>query len=133
MGTRGKNEQSAGSAKEWQYAPVPSQGGDGRVFPRFYFRTLATAIIHPVPGVGMETQMCYVLTRDLSRNGVSFMHPKALDVGQRIEMVFQDGKEITAKVQQTRQLAPRCFLVGCRFTLVPDLDGKKLLAELNRK
>ncbi len=133
MATRAKNELPVESPKQRQPAPALKKGRDGRTFPRFEFHTLATATIHPAPGVGVETQMCYVLTRDLSRNGVSFVHPTKLHSGQRIEIVFQDGKKVTAKVQQTKQLGHRCFLIGCKFTMVPDLGGKKLLAELNRQ
>ena len=39
----------AESRPEMRFAPVPTADGDGRKFPRFYFRTLATATIHPVP------------------------------------------------------------------------------------
>jgi hypothetical protein len=112
-------------------APVPTS--DSRKTQRFTYRTLATAVIHPLPGIGAETQHCYVLTRDLSQTGISFMHPRKLEVGQRIELAFRDGKEVEVKVQRFCQLAPRCFLIGCKFIVVPDFSGKKQLAELNRK
>jgi hypothetical protein len=89
--------------------------GDCRQFPRFYFRTLATATIHPVPGVGSETLECYVLTRDLSRCGVSFLHPKRLSSGQRIDLAFEDGRELIVSVKRMQRLAPRCYLIGCKF------------------
>ena len=93
-----KDELLAESRRERCYAPVPSTDDDGRKFPRFYFRTLATATIHPVPVLGTETHECYVLTRDISRGGVSFLHPKKLALGQRIDLAFQDGKELSVRV-----------------------------------
>jgi hypothetical protein len=110
----------AESPQELRFAPVPVADGDGREFPRFYFRTLATATIHPVPVLGNETHECYVLTRDLSRGGVSFLHPKKLALGQRVDLAFQDGKEFTLRVRWIRELARRCFLIGCKFVAVPD-------------
>ena len=83
-----KNDLLGESPSELRFAPVPTADGDGRKFPRFYFRTLATATIHPVPILGTETLECYVLTRDLSRGGVSFLHPKKLALGQRVDLAF---------------------------------------------
>jgi len=133
MGNRGEVELLADSSSTRRYAPVPAKGKVGRQHPRFYYRTLTTAVIHPIPRVGSETQHCYVLTRDISCTGISFLHPKKLTAGQRIELFFQDGKEVTANIQHVRQLAERCFLIGCKFTIVPDFGGKKLLAALNDK
>ena len=115
------NELLTQSRQELHLAPVADgENGDGRKFPRFYFRTLATATIHPVPVLGNETQECYVLTRDLSRGGVSFLHPKKLALGQRVDLVFQDGKELIVRVRWIRQLDRRCFLIGCKFVATPD-------------
>ncbi len=114
------NELLAESRPELGFAPVPVSDGDGRRFPRFYFRTLATATIHPVPVLGTEIQECYVLTRDLSRGGVSFLHPKKLALGQRIDLAFQDGKELVVRVRWIRPLARRCFLIGCKFVAASD-------------
>jgi len=100
---------------------------------RLSYRTLATAIIHPLPGTGAEPQHCYVPTRDISKTGISFLHAKKLEIGQRIELAFQDGNEVEVKVQRFRRIGPRCFLIGCKFTVVPDLSGKNRLAELGGK
>src|SRR6185295_11860855 len=88
----------AESCREQQRAPVPSSGED-RDFPRFYFCTLATATIHPVPVIGPSLQECYVLTRDLSRGGISFMHPARLVIGQKVDLTFEDGREFTVTVR----------------------------------
>jgi hypothetical protein len=116
-----KDDLLAQTPQEQRFAPVPADDGDGdgRKFPRFYFRTLATATIHPVPVLGMDVQECYVLTRDLSRGGVSFLHPKKLALGQRVDLAFQDGRELIVHVRWIRQLARRCFLIGCKFVAVP--------------
>jgi hypothetical protein len=115
-----KNDLLGESPGELRFAPVPTADGDGRTFPRFYFRTLATATIHPVPVIGTETLECYVLTRDISRGGVSFLHPKKLVLGQRIDLTFQDGRELIVRIRWIRQLARRCFLIGCKFIAISD-------------
>src|SRR5947208_2608825 len=115
-----KSELLAESRHEVQFAPVPTKDGDGRAFPRYYFRTLATATIHPVPVIGTETQECYVLTRDLSRGGVSFLHPRRLVLGQRVDLTFEDGRELLVRVRWIKPLEKRCFLIGCRFIAVTD-------------
>ena len=115
-----KSELLSESDHEIDFAPVPTDKGDGRQFPRFYFRTLATAMIHPVPILESGSQECYVLTRDLSRGGVSFLHPKRLVLGQRIDLSFEDGREVMVSVRWMKQLAKRCYLIGCKFVAVSD-------------
>ncbi len=108
----------AESRPDLGFSPEPATDDEGRKFPRFSFRTLAIATIHPVPVLGAEIQECYVLTRDLSRGGVSFLHPKKLALGQRVDLAFQDGKEFIVRVRWIRQLARHCFLIGCKFITV---------------
>jgi hypothetical protein len=87
-----------------------------RQFPRYYFRALATATIYPAPHEsGQQPQQCFVLTRDLSRGGISVLHPRPLAIGQRLELVFEDGKELSLRVLWCRALDRRCFLMGCCF------------------
>lgn len=121
----------AESGTERRGAPAPTE--NGRTAQRFNYRSLAIAVIHPPPGIGAEVQHCFAPTRDISQTGVSFMHPRKLEVGQRIGLTFQDGREVEVRVQRIRQIGPRCFLIGCKFSVVPDFDGKKRLAELNGK
>src|SRR4051812_48910612 len=73
---------------------------DNRTAKRFAYRALARAVIHPAPSIGGETQHCYVPTRDISQTGISFVHPKKLDIGQRIELAFQDNRQVEVKVQR---------------------------------
>ena len=64
--------------------------------------------------------VCYVLTRDISRGGVSFLHPKKLALGQRVDLAFQDGRELIVRVRWIRELARRCFLIGCKFVAISE-------------
>src|SRR5437762_12709733 len=93
---------------------------DGRRFPRYYFRALAVATIHPPVGREDEpVQTCYVLTRDLSRGGVSILHPVPLFQSQRVDLTLSDGRTFTLAIRWIRQLERTCYLIGCRFGDVP--------------
>src|SRR5438128_2599370 len=110
----------AESGCESRFAPVPTADGDGRKFPRFYFRTLATATIHPVPVIGTETLECYVLTRDLSRGGICFMHPAPLSPSQRIDFEMSDGRKFTLAIRAIRREEDGRYFIGCRLADIVD-------------
>ena len=94
---------------------APSQPSENRRFERYDFRAVATATILPVPIFEGEPQECFVMTRDLSRGGLSFLHPKRLAIGQQIELSFDDGREFAVNVRWIEQLEKRKFLIGCGF------------------
>ena len=75
-------------------APEPSEAErlearlENRKFRRHDFRMLAIATIHPPNGREHEpVQMCYVLTRNVSRGGICLLHPTPLFQSQRIDMM----------------------------------------------
>ena len=105
------------SGKSGKLTPVGN--GHGRRFERYYFRALATAVIHPAAGQkGHAPQLCYVLTRDLSRGGISILHPAPLCKGQRIDLELADGRKYTLEVQWIKRLDRHCFCMGCCFLSV---------------
>ena len=96
-------------------ASVPT-GSEGRRHPRYYFRTLATATIYPPAGQEEKgPYTCYVLTRDLSRGGVSILHPVPLFQSQRIDLEFPTGQKMSLEIQWMRRLDQNCFVLGCRL------------------
>jgi hypothetical protein len=106
----------AGSVAESSATPTPSGAGDKRQHDRYYFRALATAVIHPPAGPRNRLpQLCYVLTRDLSRAGISFLHPVALTMGQRVELELSDCRKFTVVVIWIKQWDRNCFCMGCKF------------------
>jgi len=76
---------------------------------------LPVATIHPVATLGSETQECFVLIRNVSSGGVSFLHPKQIALGQRVDLAYEDGRDVQAIVIRTDRIATRCFEIGCRF------------------
>ena len=114
------NELLAESYLEQAGGLSPVSSYDNRRFPRYYFRALAVATIHPPVGREDEgAQTCYVLTRDLSRGGVSIVHPMPLFESQRVDLTLSDGRTFTLAIRWIRKLERTCYLMGCRFVDVP--------------
>lgn len=110
------NELLAESFPEQATGLSPLGSADSRRFPRYYFRALAVATIHPPLGqVDQPVQTCYVLTRDLSRGGVSILHPAPLFQSQRIDLTLSDGRSFTLAIRWIRQLEHTSYLIGCSF------------------
>jgi hypothetical protein len=100
--------------------PVPATVDDSRRFPRFYYRAYVPATIYPIKPGEAEPQQCTILTRDLSRGGISFLHIGQLFPGQRLDVVLNDGVKRAVEVQWCRRLRDRCYLGGCRFIKAED-------------
>ena len=80
---------------------------------------MATATIHPVPSRASDKpQICYVLTRDLSRGGLSILHPVPLSHRQKIDLELSDGQKFTVAIQWTKRLDLNCYCMGCRFVSI---------------
>jgi hypothetical protein len=60
-------------------------------------------------------QVCFVLTRDLSRSGISILHPVSLIEDQRIDLEFSTGQKLLVQIQRVQRLELNCFLIGCRI------------------
>jgi hypothetical protein len=103
------------SPAERPAALVPT-GREHRKFRRYYFRTLATATIYSPKGNACRSpQVCYVLTRDLSRSGISFLHPVSLPMRQAVDLCFPSGQKLLVEIHRIEQLEPDCFLFGCKL------------------
>ena len=96
--------------------PMPPVYDDVRQFPRFFYRSCAEVIIHPMgPGPAQPARL-FVLTKDLSRSGVSIIHAAQLFPGQRVEVILDGKSPIAAVVSWCRRLPDQYFAIGCRFT-----------------
>jgi hypothetical protein len=101
-----------------------SRPGKERAFPRYEFQAVATATIHPPPWDSRKQPVkCFVMTRDLSRGGISILHPDRISRGQLIDLCLANGNELKAEVQWIRQEPDGCFLMGCRFVLAGQAAG----------
>jgi hypothetical protein len=97
------------------------EGHEDRRFPRFSFRSCLHATVYPPPGnPDEEPRHCQVLTRDLSRGGMSLLHKEQLFPQQTIDVVLQDGLVRRLEVMWCRRMGAGCYSAGCRFTKLPD-------------
>jgi PilZ domain-containing protein len=92
---------------------LPVVPGDVRRFPRFYFRSCAEATIHPL-GKG-EPSRVFVLTRDLSRNGLSILHSRQLFPGQRLDLVLNGEQPRPVEVVRCKRVTDGSYVIGCRL------------------
>jgi hypothetical protein len=93
---------------------LPITPDDVRRFPRFYFRSCAEATIYPLRP-NQPTTQCFVLTRDLSRCGLSLLHNAQLFPTQRIDVVLDGRPPKSLEVVWCHRLDENMYLVGCRF------------------
>jgi hypothetical protein len=93
--------------------PVPSAMDDIRQFPRYFFRFCFTAKIQPGRKGGQEREQI-LLTRDLSRGGLSIVHTEQLFPGQKLVIELNDAPR-TVEVRWCRKAGPQRYLAGCRF------------------
>jgi hypothetical protein len=99
-------------------------GAENRKFRRHEFRTLAIATIHPPAGREHEpAQMCYVLTRNVSRGGICILHPTPLFLSQRIDLELPDGRKFTLAIRWVTRLEHGRYVIGCRFAEIPDTSS----------
>jgi len=94
--------------------PLPITLDDVRRFPRFYFRSCAEATIHRLRP-SQPLAQCVVLTRDLSRSGLSLLHNSQVFPGQRIDIVLDGRPPKALEVMWCRMLDEKLYLIGCRF------------------
>ena len=96
--------------------PLPTAWDDHRRFPRFYYRSCAEAIIHPLRSSKNATRcQCFLLTRDLSRGGLSIIHTEQLFPGQKLEVILNAESPRLVEVVWCRRWSHNRYAVGCRF------------------
>jgi hypothetical protein len=100
--------------------PLPMAWDESRRFPRFYYRSCAEAIIYPLRGGKNSTPaQCFLLTRDLSRSGLSLVHNAQLFPGQRVDVLLNGEAPRQLEVVWCRRWTHSRYLVGCRFITTP--------------
>lgn len=96
--------------------PLPTAWDEHRRFPRFYFRSCAELIIHPLRGErDPEAPPSFVLTRDLSRGGMSLIHTEQLFPTQRVEIILNGKAPRPMEVLWCRRWTHGRYVLGCRF------------------
>src|SRR5437660_483882 len=96
--------------------PLPTAWDEHRRFPRFYYRSCAEAIVYPLRSVkNAERCQCFLLTRDLSRGGLSIVHTEQLFPGQKLDVILNGEASRSVEVVWCRRWSHNRYAVGCRF------------------
>ncbi len=86
-----------------------------RRFARHAFRTKAVLEIETsLPAIERSAERVAVLLRDVSRNGVGFLHAEQLFPNERCRLWLPTNL-VPINVLCCRQFNPRCYLIGAQF------------------
>ncbi len=95
---------------------VPTIAADKRRFVRKYMRATAALQHRPsLPNLERSEVWHKVVTRDLSRNGISFLHSEQAYPKEQWTLVLPDCKPRCIEVVRCRRLAENCYEVGANF------------------
>jgi hypothetical protein len=95
---------------------MPTLADENRRFPRFYVRGLgALESCQSLPGKPRTGAWHGVYTKDISREGVGFLHSEQLYPRERMRIVLTDGVPRLMEVIHCRRIQRRCYEIGSRF------------------
>ncbi len=95
---------------------VTCAGEDQRRYVRKHLRvTAAIQYRRSLPALARPAQWHKVLTRDLSRSGISFLHSEQVYPVEQLLLVLPDCKPRCIEIIRCRCLGPRCYQVGASF------------------
>jgi hypothetical protein len=99
-----------------QTGPLPSRYSDRRRYVRYHFRVWA-ALEHrqTFPALPRPRGWHKILTIDLSRGGLSFLHSEPLFPRERMQFVLPGQLARIVEVVWFTRIQDRCFHVGGRF------------------
>lgn len=103
--------------------PAPQHFENQRAYHRYYMRSKA------VLKRGTSTFGTY--TKDVSRQGVSFLSPVALLPKERIKLRVP-AAELSLEVARCRRIEPGCYECGARFALEPSNLQSPASVEVNQ-
>ncbi len=104
-------------------------GRDQRRYPRFACRGVhgraALELFQSLPAVPRKQLACRIVTLDLSRGGLRFLHSEPLFAGERMRVTFPNGKRRYLQVKWCRRLGERCFAIGTDFAERPQHNAAR--------
>ena len=71
------------------------------------------------PALSRPETWCRVYTKDVSRDGLSFLHSEQLFPRERTQLILIDGTRRTVEAVRCRRIQDRCFEVEARFVEGP--------------
>ncbi len=89
---------------------------DLRRFPRYHYHM--RAVLHyrqTLPSMPRGEERYLVLTKDLSRSGLSFLHEQQLFPRERMAVDLAGGRHIDIEVARCIKHNDRCYEIGANF------------------
>ncbi|UCG88503.1 MAG: hypothetical protein JSW71_08165 [Gemmatimonadota bacterium] len=96
--------------------PLPARLDDRRRYPRYYLRVCAALqYCQTLPALPRPPTWHKILTRDMSRCGLSFLHSEVLYPRERVRVVLPGEGIGTVEIVRCTRIQRRCFETGARF------------------
>lgn len=96
--------------------PTPPSPNDLRKYVRYHFNGLSVLeVAQTFPSIPREKRVARVVTRNVSRGGIAFLHSEQLFPGEEVTMWLPSGK---FRYVVVRCIAhhPRCYEIGADAT-----------------
>ena len=106
---------------------MPTCIGDTRRFPRFYVRGKgALECRQSLPGKPRPAQWHGIYTKNVSREGLGFLHSEQLFPRERMRVLLVDGVLRAIEVACCRRIQRRCYEIGARFIAADEANAASL-------
>lgn len=103
---------------------MPTCVGDTRRFPRFYARGKgALESRQSLPGKLRPVQWRGIYTKNVSREGLGFLHSEQLFPRERMRVLLADGVPREIEIACCRRIQRRCYEIGARFIVADQADA----------
>lgn len=86
-----------------------------------FHRRVVLELQQTFPSVPREERNYVILTRDLSRSGIGFLHAEQLYPGERVRLWLPTGP-VATEVTRCRRHDARCYEIGVRFARASDAN-----------
>ncbi len=99
---------------------LPTVMDDQRRFPRYHYHM--RAVLHyrqTLPAVPRGNERYIVLTKDISRGGLSFLHEQKLFPRERMVIEIASERKIDIEIARCIKHNDRCFEIGATFLEQP--------------
>ncbi len=101
---------------------TPTYSGDPRRFPRYRApNKAALEYRQTLPGKPRPSGWHGIYAKDISREGLGFLHSEQLYPRERMRIVLSDGIPRVVEVVHCRRVQRLCYEIGARF--VADVKG----------
>ena len=99
-----------------QSGPIPTVPHDQRRFVRSHLRVVgALQYRHSLPSFPRPSEWHKIVTCDVSRNGIRFLHSEQLFPNEQMTLLLPDGRPRYVEIVRCQRLGDCCFDIGATF------------------